>query len=187
MFSPWERAKPARSHGFSPLEKFFCFLKTFFKNLLTNPRRCDRITLVPQERDETKKKWTISSAGMSIRLTCGRSQVQVLYRPPVNPQELYSFWGFLFRFVEGPPPCCCSGTVRGMGEAKGRSEAKRRTLRRHFKKEPWRFAPGLFCAYKVKGRRAVAGMWRGGFWTQKKTGYILIPNRLLYSTIFAYT
>ena len=25
---------------------------------------------------------TISSAGMSIRLTCGRSQVQVLYRPP---------------------------------------------------------------------------------------------------------
>ena len=111
--------------------------------------------------------WTISSAGMSIRLTCGRSQVQVLYRPPVNPQELYSFWGFLFRFVEGPPPCCCSGTVRGMGEAKGRSEAKRRTLRRHFKKEPWRFAPGLFCAYKVKGRRAVAGMWRGGFWTQK--------------------
>ena len=26
--------------------------------------------------------WTISSAGMSIRLTCGRSQVQVLYRPP---------------------------------------------------------------------------------------------------------
>ena len=56
MFSPWERAKPARSHGFSPLEKFFYFLKTFFKNLLTNPRRCDRITLVPQERDETKKE-----------------------------------------------------------------------------------------------------------------------------------
>ena len=37
MFSPWERANPARSHGFSPLEKFFCFLKTFFKNLLTLP------------------------------------------------------------------------------------------------------------------------------------------------------
>ena len=31
MFSPWERANPARSHGFSPLEKFFCFLKTFFQ------------------------------------------------------------------------------------------------------------------------------------------------------------
>lgn len=27
-------------------------------------------------------KRTISSAGMSIRLTCGGSQVQVLYRPP---------------------------------------------------------------------------------------------------------
>ena len=30
--------------------------KRIFKNLLTNPRRCDRITLVPQERDETKKE-----------------------------------------------------------------------------------------------------------------------------------
>ena len=33
---------------------------------------------------------TISSAGMSIRLTCGRSQVQVLYRPP---KCSFPFWG----------------------------------------------------------------------------------------------
>ena len=32
--------------------------------------------------------WTISSAGMSIRLTCGRSQVQVLYRPPKSRNNL---------------------------------------------------------------------------------------------------
>ena len=103
MFSPWERANPARSHGFSPLEKFFCFLKTFFKNLLTNPRRCDRITLVPQERDETKKKWTISSAGMSIRLTCGRSQVQVLYRPP--PSSEFILNSDVFLCSERPIAC----------------------------------------------------------------------------------
>ena len=32
---------------------------------------------------------TISSAGMSIRLTCGRSQVQVLYRPPSEWSPLF--------------------------------------------------------------------------------------------------
>ncbi len=39
--------------------------------------------------------WTISSAGMSIRLTCGRSQVQVLYRPPEKPLFSEENSGFL--------------------------------------------------------------------------------------------
>ena len=43
---------------------------------------------------------TISSAGMSIRLTCGRSQVQVLYRPPKSSltiRELFLIsYGFRF-------------------------------------------------------------------------------------------
>ena len=42
------------------------------------------------------KKRTISSAGMSIRLTCGGSQVRVLYRPPKRHRSIGTVSFFLF-------------------------------------------------------------------------------------------
>ncbi len=74
---------------------------------------------------------TISSAGMSIRLTCGRSQVQVLYRPPKSSltiRELFlisydfcfagtleeeSQWHQLPNQLTGPPRGCGSCCSRG--------------------------------------------------------------------------
>ena len=60
--------------------------------------------------------WTISSAGMSIRLTCGRSQVRVLYRPPRKSPGITVIPGF-FRHVcwllIAPDPGRISGAVRG--------------------------------------------------------------------------
>ena len=66
------------------------------KKGLTKCCRCVRISKLTR---------TISSAGMSIRLTCGGSQVQVLYRPPkVHRKKLR--WAFFFI---RPPGAKCAG------------------------------------------------------------------------------
>ena len=77
------------------------FFRVFCGQALTLVQRCGNIIYAV---------WTISSAGMSIRLTCGRSQVQVLYRPPeksletITVSRLFFSPGAFFPFCFPFPP-----------------------------------------------------------------------------------
>ena len=92
-YAGWAGSLPPQRHNlpqwappiFKPgLDKIFI---VFSSESLTLVQKCGSIIYAV---------WTISSAGMSIRLTCGRSQVQVLYRPPEKSLETQRFQGFFF-------------------------------------------------------------------------------------------
>ena len=84
------------------------YFKNFSKNHLTNPARmCILIKHSPRHI------WTISSAGQSIRLTCGRSQVRVLYRPPKKNSILPDGVLFCCTVDSNPSKCRCPLDICG--------------------------------------------------------------------------
>ena len=116
-YAGWAGSLPPQRHNlpqwappiFKPgLDKIFIVFIVFSSESLTLVQKCGSIIYAV---------WTISSAGMSIRLTCGRSQVQVLYRPPEKSLETQWFQGFFFCLEGFYPYFTLIGSCAGPGQA----------------------------------------------------------------------